>query len=79
MHAEGKKIVDKDGCPIILKGWGLGNWLLQEGYMWNVGGFTRFDRPRRIEQVVEELTGKTYAESFWKKYRENYIHGKAWI
>lgn len=73
MHAEGKKIVDKDGCPIILKGWGLGNWLLQEGYMWNAGGFTRFDRPRRIEQVVEELTGKTYAESFWKKYRENYI------
>ena len=73
MHADGKKIMDKDGNPIILKGWGLGNWLLQEGYMWKSGGSLRFDRPRRIEQVVEELTGKNYAEKFWKKYRENYI------
>lgn len=34
LHAENGKIVDGSGKDIILKGWGLGNWLVQEGYMW---------------------------------------------
>lgn len=72
LHADGKKIVDGSGKEILLSGWGLGNWLLQEGYMWKAYG-ERFDRPSRIEKCVEELTGKDYAPLFWKKYRENYI------
>lgn len=72
LHAEGKKIVDGTGQEILLKGWGLGNWLLQEGYMW-LAGNERFDRPTRIEQTVEELTGAEYAEAFWKRYRADYI------
>ena len=72
LHTEGKQIVNGAGEPIILTGWGLGNWLLQEGYMW-LSGESRFDRPRRIEQVIEELTGKEYADQFWKRYRRDYI------
>lgn len=64
--------MDGSGKEILLSGWGLGNWLLQEGYMWKAYG-ERFDRPSRIEKCVEELTGKDYAPLFWKKYRENYI------
>ena len=30
LHADGKKIVDGSGKEILLSGWGLGNWLLQE-------------------------------------------------
>lgn len=72
LHTKGKKIVDGRGEEILLTGWGLGNWLLQEGYMWKAYG-ERFDRPSRIEKVVEELTGRDFAEYFWKEYRENYI------
>ena len=72
LHADGKKILDGSGREVLLKGWGLGNWLLQEGYMW-LSGEKCFDRPRRIEQVVAELTGAEYAEQFWKRYRNNYI------
>lgn len=72
LHTEGKKITDGSGKEILLTGWGLGNWLLQEGYMWKAYG-ERFDRHSRIEKCVEELTGREYAGYFWKKYRENYI------
>lgn len=73
LDVNGQKIVNELGEEIILTGWGLGNWLLQEGYMWKALGSKRFDRPRRIEAVIEELTGKEYANSFWKAYRQNYI------
>lgn len=72
LHAQGRNIADGAGEKVLLKGWGLGNWLLQEGYMWCASG-KRFDRPRRIEAVVEELAGKKYADGFWKKFRENYV------
>lgn len=67
------KIVNEDGQEIILTGWGLGNWLLCEGYMWMSRGAERFDRPRRIEAVIEELCGREYTEDFWKKFRDRYI------
>ena len=73
LRAQGTTIVNENGEEIILTGWGLGNWLLCEGYMWLAGTGDRFDRPRRIESVIRELTGSTYAESFWEKFRENYI------
>ncbi|MBC8061589.1 MAG: cellulase family glycosylhydrolase [Clostridiaceae bacterium] len=73
LRTEGTKVVNESGEEIILTGWGLGNWLLCEGYMWLAGEGTRFDRPRRIESVISELTGSSYAEEFWKKFRESYI------
>lgn len=71
LRAQGTEIVNGAGEPILLSGWGLGNWLLCEGYMWKAG--PRGDRPRRLEQVVRELAGSEYAESFWKRFRKNYI------
>lgn len=73
LKAKGTSIINDAGEEITLKGWGLGNWLLCEGYMWLSGGGKRFDRPRNIEAVIRELTGSVYANSFWKKFRENYI------
>ena len=72
LRAEGRKIVDGQGNEVLLTGWGLGNWLLQEGYMWLAGG-PRFDRPRRIENTLEELAGKEYMKQFWQRFREDYI------
>jgi endoglucanase len=73
LDVKGKQIVNEAGEEIILTGWGLGNWLLCEGYMWKSAGAKRFDRPRRIETVIEELTGNDYADKFWKSFRKNYI------
>lgn len=73
LRADGRRIVNGDGEEVLLTGWGLGNWLLCEGYMWLSDGAERFDRPRRIETVLETLTGKAYADKFWKKYRSQYI------
>lgn len=71
LRADGRKLVNDRG-ELILSGWGLGNWMVPEGYMWLADGTKRFDRPRRIESVVEELCGKEYGEMFWRRFRENY-------
>ena len=73
LDVQGRRIVNEDGEDVLLAGWGLGNWLLCEGYMWGAEDVPRFDRPRRIEAVIEELAGKAFAERFWKQYRDSYI------
>ena len=72
LHRKEEKIVNGRGEEILLQGWGLGNWMLAEGYMWRSAS-PRFDRPRRIERVIEELAGKDFAAWFWKQFRESYI------
>ena len=39
--------------PILLRGFGLGGWLLPEGYMWKV--HEACDRPRRMEKLILDL------------------------
>ncbi len=73
LQADGRRIVNGDGEEVLLMGWGLGNWLLCEGYMWLSEGSERFDRPRRIEAVLEELAGKPFAQKFWKAFRDQYV------
>jgi endoglucanase len=71
LHTAGQDIINESGRKIFLKGVGLGNWLLPEGYMWKFGALG--DRPRKIEKVVTDLIGKEKADRFWKAFRENYI------
>jgi hypothetical protein len=73
LRTKDRTIVNEKEEEIILTGWGVGNWLLCEGYMWMSNGSERFDRPNRIEAVIQELTGSVYAKEFWRKFRENYI------
>jgi endoglucanase len=68
----GQQILDGYGNPLLLRGVGLGNWLLPEGYMWQFKS-TRADRPRRIEAMISRLAGEEYAKSFWQRYRGQYI------
>ena len=75
LHTRGKQILNGRDEPILMLGWGLGNWLLCEGYMWLLGDCREFDRPRRIEKTIAELTGPEYAEHFWRRFRDNYITG----
>lgn len=71
--AIGKEIYSgKD--PVRLRGFGLGGWFLPEGYMWKLN--STCDRPRRMEAMLENLCGKSYAETFWQRYLDYYITEK---
>jgi endoglucanase len=71
LHTQGQDIVNEQGEKIMLRGVGLGNWLLPEGYMWKFGN--EADRPRRIEKLVSDLIGPANAKKFWTEFRNNYI------
>jgi endoglucanase len=71
LHTRGEDIIDENGRKVMLRGVGLGNWLLPEGYMWKFGA--NGDRPRKIEKLVSDLIGPEKAAAFWKEFRRNYI------
>jgi len=73
VKVQGDHLVKPDGDKLFLKGIGLGNWLLPEGYMWKFG---KTNSPRKINEVISELIGPAAARDFWKKYRDNYITRK---
>jgi len=71
LHTQGQDIVNEQGEKILLRGVGLGNWMLPEGYMWKFG--EQGDRPRKIETLVSNLVGPEKAKQFWAGFRQNYI------
>jgi endoglucanase len=67
----GDRIIDRaTGRPVHLIGFGIGGWLLPEGYMW---GIRTLDRPWQFEQAIEELIGPSDAAGFWRRYLDNYL------
>lgn len=71
LRASGHYMVNEQNDTILMRGIGLGNWLLPEGYMWHFG--ESGDRPRKIEKIVEDLTSPEYNQHFWEQFRINYI------
>ncbi len=70
VSVSGKNFVDADGKVLNLKGMGIGNWLLPEGYMWE---FKNASSPFYISMLMNQLVGEVEAEKFWKEFRENFI------
>lgn len=71
LHAEGQHIVHKNMEPIILRGLGLGGWMVQEGYMLQTGDFAG---PQHvIKQKISALIGAENTEAFYDTYRANGI------
>jgi hypothetical protein len=67
----GQNIIDrKTGETVILRGFGIGGWLLPEGYMW---GIRKLDRPRQFEEAIADLIGEEDAAEFWKIYHANFL------
>lgn len=71
LHTQGQDMVNERGERILLRGVGLGNWMLPEGYMWKFGN--QGDRPRRIEKLVDDLIGPDNGKRFWNGFRQHYI------
>ena len=72
VHVRDGALVDGRARPLVMRGVGLGGWMLPEGYMW------RFPRegpqsPRQIEALITDLVGDEVAEGFWRRYRERFI------
>lgn len=70
VHAEGTQLVDDQG-PILLRGVGLGNWLLPEGYMWRFGD--ALASPRQIEARIEAVVGADRAAEFWRRFQDGFV------
>jgi endoglucanase len=71
LHRQDKKIVDGSGQEILLKGIGLGGWLVQEGYMLQTSSFA--NAQWEIRKKISDLIGESNTELFYEKYRDNFI------
>ena len=71
VHASNSRLVDGSGREVLLRGVGLGNWMLPEGYMWRFGPGA--ESPREIEALTERLLGSAGAAEFWHDFRENFV------
>ena len=67
LHVENGEIVDGSSIPVLLRGLGLGGWLVPEGYMLNIPGF---GSPTEIENKFEALLGTELANEFWDLYHD---------
>src|SRR5258708_15023842 len=72
VHASGGRLLDGHGEPLILRGVGLGNWLLPEGYMWKFE-HPLTQSPRQIEALIVDLVGQGLAAEFWQGFHSKFI------
>ena len=74
LKTSGDTIVNESNEKIILQGFGLGGWLVLEGYMWNC--YIEHASTSRIEDAIEYLVGENKKREFFDLYRKNYITEK---
>ena len=74
-RTEGTKILDREGNPVVIRGLGLGGWLVPEGYMLHM---TAIDggSPRTIRAQIADLIGESGADRFFEVYRAKYVAEK---
>ena len=69
LRAEGTQIVDDSGKPVILRGMGLGGWMLQEGYMLKLG---ELGQQHVIRAKLVELVGEKRTAAFYRAWLDNH-------
>ncbi len=70
LRASGDRIVDAQGREVLLRGMGLGGWMLQEGYML---GLKKEGTQHSIRARIEDLVGKEDTERFYQLWRQNHM------
>jgi endoglucanase len=70
LKADRQQIVNDRGEKIILRGMGLGGWMLQEGYMLRVQGIGQ--QQHVIREKIKELIGKEKTEEFYEAWLANH-------
>lgn len=74
LRAYGKKIVDENSNEVILRGMGLGGWMLQEPYMMEMSGFA--GTQWQIKNKITALAGATNTEAFYNAWLANHCTRK---
>ncbi|MGB0429704.1 MAG: glycoside hydrolase family 5 protein, partial [Bacteroidia bacterium] len=71
LTTKGTAIVNQNEDTVILKGMGLGGWMVQEGYMLQTAGFA--NPQHEIRETFSEAMGKEHIDSFYNLWLNNYI------
>jgi len=70
LKAKGKIIVDSNDREVLLRGIGLGGWIVPEGYQLHVPGF---GSPTSIRTLITDLIGAENTAEFYRRYESNYV------
>jgi endoglucanase len=70
LHADGKRITDGNNREVILRGMGLGGWMLQEPYMLQVNGIA--SNQQQLRARIDSLVGKENADRFYDAWLSNH-------
>ncbi|GEM_PF-87565 len=72
LRRQGRALVDDDG-PVLLKGFNVGNWLVQEGYLMHIDS-AGFKSPSELHAKITDLVGgEAQAEEFYKAWRDAFF------
>lgn len=69
VQASGQQMLDADGNPALMRGMGLGGWLVPEGYMLH----TVSHAPSTIKADIIDVLGEAGADQFYEAYHNNYV------
>ena len=69
LKAKGTQIVNQKGENVLLRGIGLGGWMLQEGYMLRVNGQ---GQQHKIRAGIERLVGAQRTQEFYDAWLDNH-------
>src|SRR6185312_8403589 len=70
LRAKDRLIVNEKGEKMILRGIGLGGWMLQEGYMLKLG---KIGTQYKIREKISELVGPDKTAAFYDQWLANDI------
>ena len=71
LHTHGLQIVNGDNDTVLLRGIGLGGWMLQEGYMLQTSDFA--NAQYEIREKIEELIGPANTDTFYNSWLANFV------
>jgi len=70
LRADGSRIIDGQGHEIILRGMGLGGWMLQEGYMLQI---SNRGMQHTIKARITDLIGQENCDRFYDLWLQNHM------
>ncbi|TGE27660.1 cellulase family glycosylhydrolase [Hymenobacter metallicola] len=70
LHAQGSKVVDASGKEVVLRGFNVGGWLLQESYILKTD---TLDSQARIRGGLLRTMSDQELEAFYAQYRANFV------
>ena len=71
LSTNGGAIVNEAQDTVILRGMGLGGWMVQEGYMLQTDAFA--GPQHEIRQTIQELIGEADTEAFYEAWLANHV------